>query len=145
MTTSADFEKRWRAACVEVQEKGSKPTGHVKQEGRLVRQSVVAKVVARGARGLEYNSTMWKMIRREIKEASEADDGRVTQSVQGDTISAFMGRREIGFPKQVEKPRRGAYQSCPRRNTGHRSRRSETWCYTAGHQGHGYHTRGGGS
>ena len=36
---------------------------------------------------------------------SAADDGRVAQSVQGNTISAFMGRREIGFPKQVDKPR----------------------------------------
>ena len=60
MPTLADFEKRWKAAChwMEVQGKGNKPTGHVKQEGRLVSQPVVAKVVARGARGLEYDSTM---------------------------------------------------------------------------------------
>ena len=45
------------------------------------------------------------MIRRESKEAIEADDDKVAQSVQGDTISAFMRRREIGFPKQVETPR----------------------------------------
>ena len=105
MMTSADFEQRWKAACVEVQGKGSQPTGHAKQEGRLMRQAVVAKVVARGARKLEYNSTMWKMIRSEARDASETDDGRVMQSVQGNTISAFMGRREIVFPKQVEKPR----------------------------------------
>ena len=64
-----------------------------------MRQAVVAKVVARGARKLECNSTMWKMIRSEAREASKTDGGRVTQSVQGNTISAFMGRREIGFPE----------------------------------------------
>ena len=53
---------------------------------------MVAKVVARGARGLEYSTTMWKMIRRDSKEAIEADDGKVTQLMQGDTIAAFMGR-----------------------------------------------------
>ena len=101
-----------------MQGKGSEPTGHTKQEGRLVRQSVVAKVVARGARGLEYNITMWKIVRRDGREAIEKDDGRVAQLVQGDTIAAFMGRREIGFPKQVEKPRlvqrRGADLSPPK-------------------------------
>ena len=78
MMTSADFEKHWKAACVEVQGRGREPTGHTKQESRLVRQLVVATVVARGARGLEYNTTMWKVVRRETREASEQGEGRVT-------------------------------------------------------------------
>ena len=56
MTTSADFEKRWKAACVEVQGRERGPTGRTKQDSRMVRQSVVVKVVARGARGLEYTT-----------------------------------------------------------------------------------------
>ena len=118
MTTSAEFEKQWRAACVEVRRQGREPTGRVKQDGRLRRQSVVAKVVARGARELEYNSTMWKMARREGRETRAKEDDRATQSVQGDMITAFMGRKETGLPQQVEKPklvqRRGADLAPPK-------------------------------
>ena len=58
------------------------------------------------------------MAQRETREASEQGEGRVTQSVKGDTIAAFMWRREIGFPQKVEKPklvqRRGADLAPPK-------------------------------
>ena len=105
MTTLADFEERWKAACVEVQGKQKGLTGHRKPEGRMVRKSVVAKVVARGARVLQYNTMMWEMVRRETREAREQEEDMATQPMKGDMITAFMGRKEIGFPKEIEKPR----------------------------------------
>ena len=61
---------------------------------------------------------MWKLVRRETREASDQGEGRAEQPLQGDTITAFMGRREIGFPEQVEKPklvqRRGADMAPPK-------------------------------
>ena len=73
MTTSesADFEERWNAACVEVQGKQKGLTGRRRHASRMVRKSVVAKVVARGARVLQYNTTMWKMIRQETRDMRE--------------------------------------------------------------------------
>ena len=42
----------------------------------------------------------------------------VTQPIEGDTITAFTGRKEIGFPKEIEKPRlaqrRGAARPPPK-------------------------------
>ena len=77
---------------MEVQGKQRGLTGHKRQAGRMVRKSVVAKVVARGARVLQYNTTMWEMIRRETREAREQEGDIATQPMQGDTITAFMGR-----------------------------------------------------
>ena len=74
MMTLSDFEERWKAACVEVQGKQKGLTGHRRQDIRMVRKSVVAKVVvARGAMVLQYNTTMWKMVRQETREAMEQE------------------------------------------------------------------------
>ena len=109
MTTSADSEEKRTAACIEVQGKKQGLTGHKtrdkRQEGRMVRKSVVAKVVARGARVMQYNTTTWQMVRKETREAKEREEDMATQSVRGDTTTAFMGRKEIVFPKEIEKPR----------------------------------------
>ena len=58
---------------MEVKGKQKGLTGHRRQDSRMVRKSVVAKVVARGARVLQYNTTMWKMVRQETREAREQD------------------------------------------------------------------------
>ena len=96
-------------------------TGHRRQDSRMVRKSVVAKVVARGARVLQHNTTMWKMVRRETRETREQDEDRATQPMKGDTITAFLGRKEIGFLKEIEKPRlvqrRGADRAPPKHCT----------------------------
>ena len=89
MTTSADFEERWKAACVEVQGKQKGLTGHRRQDSRMVRKSVVAKVVAMGARVLQYNTMMWKMVRQETREAREQDH---SGGGQGD--AAYEGRHD---------------------------------------------------